>query len=32
MVPLDRLHGVVERVLRIHDARLAGERAAGEPS
>jgi 2-dehydro-3-deoxyphosphooctonate aldolase (KDO 8-P synthase) len=27
MVPLDRLEGVLERVLRIHEARLAGERA-----
>ncbi len=27
MVPLDRLEGVIERVLRIHEARLAGERA-----
>jgi len=27
MVPLDRLGGVVERVLRIHEARLAGEQA-----
>jgi 2-dehydro-3-deoxyphosphooctonate aldolase (KDO 8-P synthase) len=27
MVPLDALAGVVERVLRIHEARLAGERA-----
>jgi 2-dehydro-3-deoxyphosphooctonate aldolase (KDO 8-P synthase) len=26
MVPLDRLRGVLERVLRIHEARLAGER------
>ena len=30
MVPLDRLRGVVERVLRIHEARLAGEPEAGE--
>ncbi len=29
MVPLDRLRGVVERVLRIHEARLAGEPEAG---
>jgi 2-dehydro-3-deoxyphosphooctonate aldolase (KDO 8-P synthase) len=27
MVPLDRLRGVVERVLRIHEARLAGQQA-----
>jgi len=27
MVPLDALPGVLERVLRIHEARLAGERA-----
>lgn len=27
MVPLDRLQGVLERVLMIHEARLAGERA-----
>ncbi|MGI9178305.1 MAG: 3-deoxy-8-phosphooctulonate synthase [Pirellulales bacterium] len=27
MVPLDQLGGVLERVLRIHEARLAGERA-----
>ena len=27
MVPLDRLGGVIERVLRIHEARLAGESA-----
>jgi len=27
MVPLDALAGVLERVLRIHEARLAGERA-----
>jgi 2-dehydro-3-deoxyphosphooctonate aldolase (KDO 8-P synthase) len=27
MVPLDRLRGVVERVLLIHEARLAGQRA-----
>ena len=26
MVPLDRLRGLLERVLRIHEARLAGER------
>lgn len=33
MVPLPRLRGVVERVLRIHEARLAGEPAAtGEQS
>jgi 2-dehydro-3-deoxyphosphooctonate aldolase (KDO 8-P synthase) len=34
MVPLARLPGVVERVLRMHEARLAGERtdATGEPS
>ncbi len=39
MVPLDALQGVVERVLRIHEARLAGEASlageagpAGEPS
>ncbi|MEX0689313.1 MAG: 3-deoxy-8-phosphooctulonate synthase [Pirellulales bacterium] len=33
MVPLDALEGVLERVLRIHEARLAGERArAGEAS
>ena len=30
MVPLDRLRGVVERVVRIHEARLAGEPEAGE--
>lgn len=29
MVPLDRLRGVVERVVRIHEARLAGEPEAG---
>ena len=29
MVPLNRLRGVVERVLRIHEARLAGEPEAG---
>lgn len=28
MVPLDRLRGVLERVIRIHEARLAGERGA----
>jgi len=28
MVPLDRLAGVLERVLRIHEARLAGMVAA----
>lgn len=27
MIPLDRLRGVLERVLRIHDARLAGAEA-----
>lgn len=27
MVPLDRLRGVIERVLRIHEARLAGQQA-----
>ena len=33
MVPLGRLRGVVERVLRIHEARLAGEPAAAlEPA
>jgi hypothetical protein len=33
MVPLPRLRGVVERVLRIHEARLAGEpEATGEQS
>jgi 3-deoxy-D-manno-octulosonic acid (KDO) 8-phosphate synthase len=29
MVPLDALEGVLERVLRIHEARLAGEARLG---
>ncbi|MFM7074568.1 MAG: 3-deoxy-8-phosphooctulonate synthase [Planctomycetaceae bacterium] len=30
MVPLDRLRGLLERVLRIHEARLAGEREVAQ--